>query len=373
MHEMNRKTKILIIDDNDINSDILCDFITGLGYDAVTASNGQEGYEALEKEQPDAILLDIVMPVMDGYGFLDKVNQTKIFRKIPIIVISGLNETESIIKCIKKGAVDYLEKPFNLLILESRLKSCLLRKRLNDNQEEHRKYLKMFNDELCKKVQEQVGKITSAQVGTIFALAKLAEYRDKETGLHLYRIAEYCKAVARHMRKAYPKYHDIIDDDFIINFEISAPLHDIGKVGVPDKVLLKPGKLTPEEYEIVKTHTLIGAEALREIHAKHPENNFIANAIDVAHYHHEKWDGSGYPTGLKGENIPLPARILSLGDVYDALTTTRCYKEKFSEEKSREIIVNSSGTHFDPIVVESFLAIEEEFVKIREQFSEERE
>ena len=212
---------------------------------------------------------------------------------------------------------------------------------------------------------ESYRKLHNARAATILGLAKLAEYRDEGTGTHLERIREYARMIAQEMANS-SNHHDITPE-FIDDLYHSSILHDIGKVGVPDAVLLKPGKLTDEEFEVIKRHTVLGGDALQAIESKIEGRSFLHLGKEIAYNHHEKWDGSGYPRGLRGEGIPLSARIVALADVYDALTTKRFYKEAFSHEKSKQIILGLKGTHFDPEVVDVFLLLEEEFNRVREE------
>lgn len=215
-------------------------------------------------------------------------------------------------------------------------------------------------------------KVQSARNATILGLAKLAEYRDADTGAHLERIREYCKVVAEELSRK-PEYKGYITPEYIDDIYNSSILHDIGKVGIPDSILLKPGKLDPEEFEVVKRHSALGGEALKEVEAKIEGQSFLTLGKEIAFYHHEKWDGSGYPRGLKGEQIPLSARIVALADVYDALTSKRVYKEAFSHEDARRIIVESKGSHFAPDVVDAFLMHEDTFRRIREELFRDQE
>jgi putative two-component system response regulator len=271
---------------------------------------------------------------------------------------------ESVVRCIELGAEDYVLKPFNPVLLKARVNACLEKKRLHDQEEDYRRKIEQHNALLEDRVKAQVREITEAQMAAIFAMSNLAESRDPETGEHLERMREYCRILSRQLSTT-ARLKTVVDNNFIEAIFNASPLHDIGKVGIPDAVLLKPGKLTEREWVIMKTHPLIGAQTLLQVDRQHPGNALIRAGIAIAGGHHEKWDGSGYPCGLKGEEIPLVARILALGDVYDALTSKRCYKDAFTHEASREIIVNQGGIHFDPIVVEAFLATEDEFKKVR--------
>jgi response regulator RpfG family c-di-GMP phosphodiesterase len=213
---------------------------------------------------------------------------------------------------------------------------------------------------------ESYRKLQNARMATILGLAKLAEYRDEGTGTHLERIREYAKKIAEQMAKN-PKYAGHITPEYIDDIYQSSILHDIGKVGIPDAVLLKPDKLTDEEFDVIKRHTTLGGDAIKAIEAKIEGQSFLALGKEIAYNHHEKWDGSGYPRGLNREGIPLSARIIALADVYDALTTKRFYKEAYSHKESKQIIIDLKGTHFDPEVVDVFLALEDEFNRIRRE------
>ncbi|MFQ5432860.1 MAG: HD domain-containing phosphohydrolase [Nitrospinota bacterium] len=358
---------ILIVDDIEVNRTILKDIIIALGHTPILAENGLSALAQMKKRLPDLVLLDILMPEMDGHEVMSRMKGDAALRNIPIIIISAVDQTESVVSCIEKGADDYMIKPFNGTFLKARIGASLEKKRLRDSEEKYRLQIEDSNQNLEKKILEQVQRITSHQTAIIFALAKLSESRDPETGEHLERMAEYSRILCERLRQL-PKYQPVIDEKYITNIYGASPLHDIGKVGIPDKILTKPGKLSKQEFEIMKTHSMIGADTLREVDYKHPGNEFVLMGIEIAESHHEKWDGTGYPYGLAGENIPLAGRILALGDVYDALTSRRAYKEAFSHEKSREIIIEGRGTHFDPDMVDVFISAEQEFLSIKERF-----
>jgi len=355
---------VLIVDDNEMNRDLLSRRLDRQGYDISLASDGQQAMEMVNKNKYDLVLLDIMMPEINGYQVLEKMKADDNLNHIPIIMISALDEIESVVRCVELGADDYITKPFNPVLLKARINACLEKKTLHDQEEDHRRKIEEYNAHLEDQVREKVKEITSTQLAAIFAMSKLAESRDEDTGEHLERMREYCKIISQHLGTT-SKFLNIIDEKFVDNIYAASPLHDIGKVGIPDNVLLKAGKLAPDEWEIMKTHTTIGVNTLLEVDKEHPGNHFISMGIAIAGGHHEKWDGSGYPTGLSGDAIPLAARILALGDVYDALTSKRCYKEAFPHERSKEIIVSSRGTHFDPDVVNAFEEMEEEFKRVR--------
>lgn len=365
---VNRAT-ILVVDDNDMNRDMLMRRLTKENYKVILAVDGKCALEELQSKDIDLVLLDIMMPVMDGYEVLERIKENENTMHIPVIMITAVDDLESTIKCIELGAEDYLPKPFNPILLRARIGASLEKKRLSDIEHKYREHVEERNIVLSERVKVQVKEIAQTQLGAIFAMSKLAESRDPETGEHLDRMREYCRVLASCMQSM-PRYSKLIDTDFIDNIYAASPLHDIGKVGVPDAVLTKPGSLDESEWVIMKTHPIVGAETLREVDRNHPGNAFVKTGIEIAEAHHEKWNGTGYPFGLAGEKIPLVARILALGDVYDALTSRRCYKEAFSPEKSRNIIIKDRDIHFDPDVVDAFLASEDEFSRIRKEFQD---
>lgn len=356
--------KVLIVDDIPRNRELLRRMVDKMEHATVLAEDGIGALDMIERENPDLALLDIEMPHMNGFEVLEHIKSNEKLKDIPVIMITGNDQIESAARCIAVGADDYIVKPFDPVLLKARISSSLEKKFLRDKDKLYRRQIEEYNHTLQSRVKAQVKEITSAQQSTIFAMAKLAESRDPETGEHLLRLCEYSKVLCD-VLKEHPKYSDLITPEYIDDIYAASPLHDIGKVAIPDRILQKPGKLTDEEFDIMKTHTSVGAQMLREIHSEHPNNNFIRIGIEIAESHQEKYNGSGYPNGLEGENIPFSARIMALGDVYDALTSKRCYKEAFSHEKSKSIILEGRGSHFDPDVVDAFLQIEEKFVNIR--------
>jgi cyclic di-GMP phosphodiesterase len=360
---------ILVVDDNEMNRDLLLRRLAKSGFQLASAINGKKALEMMRLQSFDLVLLDIMMPVMNGYETLAFMQEDALLRRIPVIMITALDDVESAVRCIDLGAVDYITKPFNPVLLKARVGACLERKRLSDQQEQYRLRIEHSNENLSEEVQAKIREVSESQLAAIFAMSKLAESRDPETGEHLERMREYCKLLSEQLART-PKFQMVISGGFINNIYAASPLHDIGKVGIADNVLLKPGTLNADEWLLMKQHPVIGAETLREVDQQHPGNAFIHSGIDIAEGHHEKWDGTGYPYGKSGENIPLEARILALGDVYDALTSKRCYKEAFSHQKSSEIILEGAGSHFDPDIVRAFFESEEEFMKVRESFKD---
>jgi putative two-component system response regulator len=360
---------VLIADDDSSVRSLMGEVVTRLGHRPIYATDGLEALEMVRCEKPSVILLDIQMPKMDGNEVLRRIKGDPKLAHIPVIVISGLDDLDMVVQCLELGAEDYIAKPARIPMLHARLDNAFARKRAYDKEQYYRQQLEASNANLERRVIEQVAELTVAHRETLFALSKLADSRDPETGEHLERVREYSKILAECLSRQ-PKYRDEIGPEFIENIYVTSPLHDIGKVGVPDRVLLKPGVLTDEEFEIIKFHTVIGAETLRYVEARYPGNRFVRMGIEIAESHHEKWTGGGYPHGTSGEAIPLSARIVAVADVYDVLTSKRCYKEAFDHEVSRDRIVESRGSHFDPGIVDAFLEIEINFSEIRTQLAD---
>lgn len=348
--------RILVVDDNETNLKILKLILEKDDYEVHTTQSPENVLEKLENILPDIILLDINMPKISGYDLCREIKFSERFKDIPIMFISALSDAQDIVKGFHMGAVDYVTKPFKSEEVRARIATHLKIKQLQQELQEH-------NFALEKRVKEQVAIITQTQSETIFSLAKLAQSRDDDTGKHLERVQNYCWILASELKKN-SSYKDEISDDFVDTIRQASPLHDIGKVGISDNILLKPGKLTDEEFAIMKTHTTIGYETLREVHTKFGNNSFIEMGLVIAKSHHERYDGNGYPDRTKGQEIPIAARIMSIADVYDALRSKRVYKDAFSQEKSVSIILEGRGTQFDPVVVDAFERIEDKFNEI---------
>jgi putative two-component system response regulator len=345
--------RILVVEDDLYVLPLLMKMLEKFGYSVSPFTNGAEALDAVKKEIPDLILLDITMPDMDGYEICEHLKQNPDLKDIPVIFMSAMTSMGDKIKGFKVGGVDYITKPYHPEEVRARVHTHLSLSALRHKLE----YQKL--------VELKVREVSEAQQATIFALAKLAEQRDDDTGAHLERVRDYCELLAQQLATDSP-YADHITDDFIVCIQHASPLHDIGKVAIPDSVLLKPGKLTPEEFEIMKSHTIIGAENLQTVFNKYADNPFIGMGIEIALYHHERWDGAGYPDGLVGRNIPLSARIMAVADCYDALRSNRCYRKGFDHEKVKEMLLEEDGTHFDPVVIKAFLTLEERFSHIME-------
>lgn len=358
---------ILVVDDLPENARLLRDFLEPKGYRVIAAIGGQEALARLDHEVPDAILLDLVMPDMDGLTLCARIRENASWRHIPIIFLTGRSERDLNVQALELGAQDFVSKPFDPILLHARIRNVLRAKYLQDQLIEYQHELETINERLEVAVRDRTEQVERIQQVTVFSLAKLAESRDTETGDHLERMRSYTRELALELRREGP-YRNLITDGFIESLYRSSPLHDIGKVGIPDSILLKPGKLTPHEFDVMKSHTLIGGDTLRAAEREAGGDLFLAMGRDIAYFHHEKWDGSGYPHGVSEDTIPLSARIAAVADVYDALSSKRPYKDAFSHEKSVHIITEGRGTHFDPAVHDAFLRCEERVVSIRSHF-----
>jgi putative two-component system response regulator len=355
--------RLLVVDDNDMNLDMLSRRLMMQKYQVDTAANGRQALEMIHRNGYDLLLLDIMMPEMDGYAVLSAIKENERLQDLPIIMITAITDGESVARCLEQGADDYLTKPFESVVLNARVRASLHKRRMMQLERHVRLRTEVEREELAQQVHFQVQALTRSNMAVIFALSKLAESRDPETGQHLERVQAYCGVLARALRQR-PVYASMIDDRFVENIIAASPLHDIGKVGVPDRVLLKPGRLTKEEWELMRLHPALGAETLREVDRAHPGNDFIRYGIEIAEFHHEKWDGTGYPHGLQGTKIPLMARIMALADVYDALRSQRVYKAGMSHGKTRAIFLEERGNHFEPEIVDAFLDVESAFIDI---------
>ena len=346
------KATILIVDDTPLNIKILGDALRDR-YDIIVALNGEDAIvRASQHPMPDLILMDIMMPGMDGYTACERLKQNQITKKIPLIFVTAKRAIEDEEKGFQLGAVDYISKPFSLPIVRSRIQTHLA---LYDK-----------NRFLEETIRERTRELRLTRDVTIHGLAVLAETRDNETGAHIIRTKRYVRVLAEYM-ETIPPFNTELDTAYIDLLEKSAPLHDIGKVGVPDNILLKPGKLSDEEFHIMKKHAIYGRDALVRSEQAFGDNvthSFLLCAKEIAYSHHEKWDGSGYPEGLAGNKIPLSARFMAIADVYDALISERVYKKAFSHEKAVSIMAEGRGSHFDPDLLDGFLVIQQHFKNI---------
>ncbi|OPX55607.1 response regulator receiver modulated metal dependent phosphohydrolase [Oceanospirillum multiglobuliferum] len=336
------KATILIVDDTLVNISVLVGLLKD-NYRTIVAKDGEQALNRIYSGVlPDLILLDIMMPGIDGYEVCSRLKADARTKHIPIIFISAMSNVGDEAKGLELGAVDYITKPISPPIVLARVKT----------------HLALFNQQknLEAQVEARTQELANSRKELIRRLGLAAEYKDNETGLHVQRMAEYTRLVALELGFSPANAETLAS---------AAPMHDIGKLGIPDAILCKPGKLTDEEFEVIKSHPLIGAQIL-----EHPDSELLTVAREVALYHHEKWDGSGYPEGLSGENIPITARIASIADVYDALISVRPYKKAWSTEQALALFEEQKGKHFDPNVVEAFKRVLPQVIEIQKRLAD---
>lgn len=331
--------EVLVIDDEIVLRETVAHTLRESGYQVTTACSGHEALEILKNGRQQLVISDWNMVGMSGLELCRIIRNTDFHRYIYFILLTSNNNKQDTLAGLNSGADDYITKPFHPQELILRVNTG-----------------------------RRIVRVESRDI-VIFTLAKLAESRDPETGLHLDRVRRYCQALARHLQHA-PDFRETINDEFVRLVYETSPLHDIGKVAIPDSILLKPGRLTEHEFEVMKTHTTHAATTLAAAIEEFPHADFLQMARDIAISHHERFDGSGYPRGLAGHDIPLCGRIVALADVYDALTSKRVYKEAMSHEDAKLIIEKERGRHFDPAIVDAFGNIADQFLTIRNQFSE---
>jgi putative two-component system response regulator len=333
--------QVLIVDDDEIARELLSNALRQAGYRVRVAPDGREALAILRTAPFRIVISDWVMPEMDGIELCRQIRAGDFPSYIYVILLTSRDRTQDIVEGLTAGADDFITKPFDPA-------------------------------ELCVRVRagERILSLETRELA-IFAMAKLVESRDWETGAHLERMRRYARVIAEHLL-GWTEYRTQMDAEYVRLIYLTSPLHDIGKIGIPDAVLLKPTRLNDTEFEIMKRHTIIGAQTLEAALREHPEAQFLRMARDIALTHHENFDGSGYPRGLAGDDIPLCGRIVALADVYDALTTKRVYKDAYSHEVARSMILEEAGRHFDPRIVEAFIETEDQFRAIQQEFAEEQ-
>ncbi len=330
---------VLIVEDDCISAEILANSLQHFGYEVTITDNGREAFELIRTGKFRLVVSDWDLPEMSGVEICREIRKRQTSSYIYFILVTSFEGVENVVEGLHAGADDFLTKPLQPDELRMRLRAG-----------------------------ERILALEGRDV-VIFSMAKLAESRDPQTGAHLERMREYCRILAEEL-STWDKFSDEIDGEYVQLVYMTSPLHDIGKVGIPDNVLLKPGRFTEEEFEIMKQHTLIGGRTLDAAVRAYPEAQFLRMAHDIAMTHHEHYDGRGYPYGLMGDEIPLCGRITALADVYDALTTRRVYKAKMAHESTRKIILEGSGRHFDPDIVQAFLNREADFIAVSKRFDE---
>ena len=349
----NERDVILIVDDIEINRMILREILQD-DYQIIEAASGSEAFELLYEENvaPTVVLLDIMMPDIDGFQVLEQMKKQSDTKNIPVLFITAADSEETESRGLKAGAADYVTKPFNHDVVRARV----------DNHINLARYRHRLEQLVAKKAAE----VTKTYEQTLEILATIIEYRNLESGAHIRRTTLLTECMIAKMLDN-ERFRPLLLAENVFSLIKASALHDIGKIGISDSILLKPGKLTPEEFDVIKTHTSIGSQIIENIASTLPDNDmYLKYANDICHFHHERWDGNGYPTGLKGEDIPLSARIISVVDVYDALVSPRCYKSAYPHDVSLGIITEGRGTQFDPNIVDILPDIAALFKSIEE-------
>ena len=359
------KPTILIVDDTPANLTLLAGLLQP-AYAVKVATRGEKALQLVTEQAPDLVLLDIEMPDMSGYDVCRRLKAESATQGIPVIFLTSKLDPASEQLGLGTGAVDYITRPINPAILLSRVKAHLADATSTAS-------LRIANQYLEVAVAARTTELINLQEMTVLALASLAETRDTETGKHLRRTQHYLRALGEHLRN-HPGFSNALSGDMVSVLFKCAPLHDIGKVGIPDRILLKNGRFTAEEFELMKTHPTLGRDAIvkaQEISGQRMD--FFETAKDIVYSHHEKWDGTGYPQGLTGTEIPVSARLMAVADVYDALISHRVYKVGMDHARAMQIITEGRGTHFDPDVVDAFVALAPEFEAISKRFADTEE
>ena len=352
---MAARQRIMVVDDDPWFLRLMSHVLESMGYEMVPVQDVRRVVGRALETDPQLVLLDIDMPVMDGYEALQALKSQQGTRSIPVVMVTGSEGEEARAKALELGADDFLSKPVEKTLLKARVRSLVRIKAYHDRLAEYRRELEEKVDRRTAQLRDALQLLKDSSLEMIYRLSRAAEFRDEDTGDHLKRMSQYSAAIAARMG---------LDDDTVEAILYASPMHDVGKIGIPDRILLKDGALDDEEWRIMKKHTVIGARILEGSHAR-----FIHLAETIALSHHEKWDGSGYPQGLKGEAIPLPGRIVAVADVFDALTSDRSYKKAYPVETALKIVREGRGSHFDPAVVDVFFNILDEILEIKRRYS----
>lgn len=350
--------KVLAVDDAEECLEMLQSLLEEPQWKLRVTSKPQQAIAVAREFAPDIILMDIRMPGEDGYRICKRLKEDSNLRNVPVIFLSGIKEMGEKVRAFDCGGVDFVAKPFHLEEILARIRTHLRMRRMQEALEQN-------NQQLENLVNLKVKEITQSQMALLFALARLVEARDGGTGEHIEAVQSLCLLMARELvRRGYGV--ECLAGDFISNLYHASAMHDIGKVAIPDAILMKPGKLTEEEFSMIRAHTTIGAQTLQEVEDRFPGNGMVRMAITLARHHHERWDGAGYPDGLAGEAIPIEARMMSLVDTYETLRSKRCYKAAVGHDETVEIIRREAGKQFDPLMVRIFLEEADEFKKVWE-------
>jgi putative two-component system response regulator len=347
---------VLLCDDELMNRKVASKILHKEGFEIIEAQNGQEAIEILKRQTVDLILMDLMMPVMDGYEATRIIKEDDELSTIPLIIISALSDRNAILKCLEIGADEYLTKPFDLTDFRLRINNAIKMGVYQNMLKDHKRLLEAQVKEKTKDLQNALIEVQNSEKDIISILGKTAEYRDNETSAHTLRVGEMAASMAQKFGWS---------DERVELMRLAAPMHDIGKVGIEDHILLKPGKLNEEEFSRMKEHVNIGNAILSQ-----KKTPLLKLAAEIALTHHEKYDGGGYPGGLRGDDIPLSGAIVAVVDVFDALLSERPYKKAFSLEKTLDIISSDSGSHFHPSVVDVFMNNLDDFLEIRRRLGD---
>jgi putative two-component system response regulator len=348
--------RILIVDDQDLNLRLIEGMLTPMNYAIFFARDGIEALTMTKRISPDLILLDVMMPKMNGFELTRKLKMKEETRGIPIVIVTSLKDVEDRVRALDYGADDFLSKPVEKTELLARVKSLLKVKAYSDYLQQYQENLEKEVAIKTEKLEVAIEQIKAASLDTIFCLSRAAEYKDEETGNHIKRVSEFAALVATKIG---------LDEETVHQLRYAAPLHDIGKIGIPENILLKPGKLNATEWEIMKLHTIIGGRIL-----KGSETDYLKMGENIALTHHEKWNGKGYPNGLRADEIPIEGRITAIVDVFDAITTKRPYRSQISLNEAFQYIVKKKGIHFDPEIVDAFLGVKEDILSVKRKLKE---
>ena len=357
--ETDGKSTILVVDDDDQVRSMMQALLGSLGYRTQIAEDGAEALEKVAASPPDLILMDATMPRMGGLEAVRRLKESEATRIIPIIMVTGLHDLEMKVHALEAGVDDFLPKPCERVELKARIASLLKVKASHDQSRRYQKDLEAEVEKRTRQLEDALRRQRTLSLEAIYRLSRVGEFRDEDTGAHLRRMSRYSAVVARCMGLAKRTIEAIL---------YASPMHDVGKIGIPDQILLKPGKLEPHEMQIMRLHTTIGAQMLQGSAV-----DFLKLGEIIALTHHEKWDGTGYPRGLAGAKIPLAGCITAIADVFDALTTRRPYKEPFTVEKAFAIVREGREKHFHPEVVDAFFSITDEILRIRQDNGDEEE
>ena len=359
--------RILVVEDDEMSRELLARRCRQRGYHVTTATDGYLALGMLDVQDFDLVLLDIMMPRLSGFDVLEQMKADQKLATVPVIIITALHEVDDAAKCIKMGAEDVITKPFNSVFLLARIEAALERRSLSQQHlklqhelEEKKRQLEIFN-------QQQMVALVKSQQQTIFILSELLDSRFPTMQGHLERLREYCRVLLEGLQFS-PGYAHDVNDTFVMDVINSSPLHDIGMAAIPENIINKQGELSEAERNLIESHTLIGGNALRKIESE-LNSSYIKTGIDIVEHHHERWDGNGYPHKLKGESIPLAARICAIADAYDAMTSSRSYKKRLSHEDTKAAIINESGGHFDPGIIEVFKKVEPDLKQVHSELS----